>query len=125
MAMGKKTGGRNKGVLDRTKKRMRDELAQSGLMPLGYLFWPSCAIPTTESRRDWAAEKAAPCCHPRLASTELSGPNNGPMEVVTYTRAKALPDFMPKTARSFVISPPPQAADVEQSDVSAQGRKLR
>lgn len=37
--MGKKTGGRKKGVLDRATKRMRDELAlQSGLMPLGYML---------------------------------------------------------------------------------------
>ena len=46
--------------------------------------------------------KAAPYCHPKLASTELSGPNNGKMEVVTYTdadRAKALAMFMAKTAK--------------------------
>jgi hypothetical protein len=49
-----------------------------------------------------AAKAAAPYVHARLASTELSGPNGGPIqhaeiEVDDATRARALAAFLAKT----------------------------
>src|SRR5271156_875249 len=100
MATGKKTGGRKKGVPNRAAKRLRDELAQSGLMPLDHMLTVLRDLSVPDSRRDWAAEKAAPYCHPKLASTQLSGPNKGPIETIEITddvRAKALLAFLAKT----------------------------
>jgi hypothetical protein len=47
-----------------------------------------------------AAKAAAPYCHARLASTELSGPNGGPVETLNVTdedRARAVIALLAKT----------------------------
>src|SRR5277367_185696 len=78
--------------------------------------------------RKWIIARMAPKKYGDKQALEHSGPDGGPMEVaaVTYTdadRANALAAFMAKTGRSFVISPPSQASDGEQSDLSAQGTR--
>jgi hypothetical protein len=62
-----------------------------------------------EDKRDRldAAKAAAPYCHARLASTELSGPNDGPIETREVTdemRARALAAFFKKTSAKCYFS---------------------
>ena len=60
--------GRPKGA--RTKKKRPDPVelaAAQGLTPLRYLLNLMCDETAAPARRDWAAEKAAQYCHPRLA----------------------------------------------------------
>jgi hypothetical protein len=103
MATGKKTGGRKKGVPNRATSRMREELARSGLTPLEHMLALLRDPDAADSRRDWAAEKAAPYCHPRLSSTEWSGPEKGPIELKDVSdsdRAAALLAFLAKTRKN-------------------------
>jgi hypothetical protein len=66
---GRRSGsGRPKGA--RTQKRRPDPVelaAEHGLTPLDYLLNLMRDENALPERRDWAAEKAAQYCHPRLA----------------------------------------------------------
>ncbi len=73
MALGKKTGGRKKGVGNKTLKAQRAELAASGLMPLPYMLAILRDPEATKERRDWAADKAAKFCHPSIAPKTAEG----------------------------------------------------
>ena len=70
MAAGIKTGGRRKGAPNKAKKAEREEIAASGLMPLDYMLSVLRNEFETPERRAWAADKAGPYCHPRLAQIE-------------------------------------------------------
>ncbi len=73
MALGRKTGGRKKGTPNKIAKPrkaytyMIDKLALEGEMPLEYMLRVLRAPDTEPLQRAWAAEKAAPYCHARLA----------------------------------------------------------
>lgn len=68
--------GRKKGVPNKITVERERMLAASGLMPLDYML----AVLRDESepveRRSWAANAAAPYCHPKLATIQHEG--NGP-----------------------------------------------
>jgi hypothetical protein len=73
MAKGIKTGGRRKGPKNKVALAKAAALAASGLMPLDYMLGVlRNPLASTEDKR-WAAEKAAPYCHPKLTATELGG----------------------------------------------------
>jgi len=71
MAKGRKTGGRVAGSKNKITAAREAELATSGLMPL--TFMSSILRDEAESadRRQWAAENAAPFCHPRLTAVDV------------------------------------------------------
>lgn len=73
MAKGYKTGGRQKGSMNKSTQEQREALAASGLMPLDFLLSVMRDEDNDKQVRMTAAKDAAPYCHQRLAATELSG----------------------------------------------------
>ncbi len=76
MTIGRKTGGRKKGTpnkIQRPRKQQAllvDKLLDKGVTPLEYML-AILRNPEAEAlQRSWAAEKAAPYCHPRLAPVD-------------------------------------------------------
>lgn len=82
MAVGKKTGGRAKGVPNKATAAKAQEVAASGLTPLDYMLSILRDPDKPEDARMWAAEKAAPYVHPKLAAIEHSGK----LDVTTQTK---------------------------------------
>jgi hypothetical protein len=87
MRGGKREGaGRKPGSVTRIDAEARQRAAAGGMMPLDYLL----AIMRDESEhkreRLDAAKAAAPYCHARLTSTELSGPSGEPVLVRTTNK---------------------------------------
>src|SRR5271165_2144829 len=77
--------GRKIGSISKLDREARTKAQESGMMPLDYLL--SIMRDETQDasvRRD-AAKAAAPYCHARLASTEISGPNGGAVPVAAQT----------------------------------------
>lgn len=62
--------GRRPGTPNKATQEQRDKIAESGLTPLDYMLNLLRDDATPTDRRDWAAEKAAPYVHARLASIE-------------------------------------------------------
>jgi hypothetical protein len=52
-----------------------------------------------------AAKAAAPYCHARLTSTELSGPDRGPIETKEVTQEARLEAFMAFLAKTRTAGP--------------------
>lgn len=78
---GKRPGaGRPKGSKDKVLKAQREAIAASGLMPLDYMLAILRDETAESSRRDWAADKAAPYLHPKLQSTTVKG--DGPDGII-------------------------------------------
>jgi hypothetical protein len=66
---------------------------EGGMMPLDYLLAIMRDDSEDKRARLDAAKAAAPYCHARLSSTEVSGPNGDPVAVQT-TNVLAIPDDM-------------------------------
>lgn len=80
---GKRPGaGRKQGVPNKVTLKREKELAAGGLMPLDYMLRVLRDEEAPVDRRDWASEKAAPYCHPRLTSVEHKGEDGGPIQTV-------------------------------------------
>jgi hypothetical protein len=82
MAIGKKTGGRQKGTPNKASAALANEIAASGLTPLDYMLDVLRDENADPKDRMWAAEKAAPYVHPKLATIEHSGKGGGPFHIV-------------------------------------------
>jgi hypothetical protein len=101
MRGGKREGaGRKPGSVARIDAEARRRAHGGGITPLDYLL--SIMRDESEDKRERldAAKAAAPYCHARLASTELSGPNGGPIqtrEITDEARVRALAAFLAKT----------------------------
>jgi hypothetical protein len=68
---GKRIGaGRKPGVPNKKTAALMAEVEASGLTPLDYMLKILRDERENFARRDWAAEKAAPYVHARLASVE-------------------------------------------------------
>lgn len=81
MALGVKTGGRQKGSRNKATAAKAAEIAASGLTPLDYMLKVMRDDTADASRRDWAAGAAAPYVHPRLAAIEHTGKDGGPVVI--------------------------------------------
>ncbi len=82
--MGKATGnprGRPKGVPNKTTIARVDEQRKSGLMPLDYMLQVLRDDGEDKRRREWAANASAPYLHSRLATTEHTGKDGGPIVI--------------------------------------------
>jgi hypothetical protein len=94
MRGGKREGaGRRPGSVARIDAEARQKAFAGGLTPLDYLL--SIMRDENEDKRQRidAAKAAAPYCHARLSSTEVSGPSDGPLAVQT-TNVLAIPEDM-------------------------------
>ena len=74
--------GRPAGAVTKRSRAAAEKAAKSGLTPLEYMLSVLRDENADSKDRMWAAEKAAPYVHPRLASTELSGS----LDVTTQTK---------------------------------------
>lgn len=71
---GKRQGaGRKAGTPNKANAERQAEVAASGLTPLDYMLTMLRDENAAAADRMWAAEKAAPYVHPKLAAIEHSG----------------------------------------------------
>lgn len=68
-----KRGGRKKGTPNKATLKREAEIAESGLTPLDYMLTMLRDVNAKMEDRMWAAEKAAPYVHPKLASVNHTG----------------------------------------------------
>lgn len=73
MAVGKKTGGRQKGTPNRATAAKVAEVQASGLTPLDYLLSIMRDEGAEEAKRIDAAKAAAPYIHPKRAPVNAEG----------------------------------------------------
>ena len=81
--------GRKPGVPNKRTAEMVERAAADGIMPLDYMLRILRDENATADARMWAAEKAAPYLHPRLANVQIAGDDGGPVE----TRATVVLTF--------------------------------
>ena len=73
--------GRKPGSVSKLEAEARKKAREGGMMPLDYLLAIMREDKQDPRSRLDAAKAAAPYCHARLSSTELSGPNGSPVAV--------------------------------------------
>lgn len=73
MALGRKTGGRQKGIPNKATADKAAAVSASGLTPLDYMLQLMRDEEQPAGIRADAAKNAAPYVHPRLAAVEHSG----------------------------------------------------
>lgn len=78
---GVRRGGRQKGTPNKASAARQSAMAASGLMPLDYML-QVLRDEEDPTRRAWAANAAAPYCHPRLAQVELGNKGGEAFRVV-------------------------------------------
>ena len=80
---GKREGaGRKVGSLTTKTREIADRATAEGLTPLDYMLTVLRNEAADPKDRMWAAEKAAPYVHPKLAAVEHSGAGGGPLQVI-------------------------------------------
>ncbi len=86
-----KTGGRRKGTPNKANAAREEEIRASGITPLDYLLTVLRDADKPEQVRIDAAKAAAPYVHPKLASVEVKGDPDQPIEQrVTVIDEKAV-----------------------------------
>lgn len=84
---GKREGaGRKAGSATTKTREVADKAASEGLTPLEYMLTMLRNEGASQADRMWAAEKAAPYVHPKLAAVEHSGG-------LTFTHEDALDEL--------------------------------
>jgi hypothetical protein len=86
MAVGKKTGGRQKGTRNKATLRRQRDVERSGTTPLEYMLKVMRNPKADSGRRDDMAKAAAPYVHPKLASMQHTGKGGGPITTVDLTK---------------------------------------
>lgn len=80
---GKRDGaGRKAGTANKKTREIANKAAEEGLMPLDYMLSVLRNEQADAKDRMWAAEKAAPYVHAKLASVEHKGEGGGPLQVI-------------------------------------------
>jgi len=83
---GKREGaGRPEGAVTKRSREVANKAAEEGLMPLDYMLSILRNEDADVKDRMWAAEKAAPFVHPKLANVEHSGKDGGDIGIVFKT----------------------------------------
>lgn len=78
---GKRDGaGRPAGAVTKRTREVAEKAASAGLTPLDYMLNVLRDDGAAKEDRMWAAEKAAPYLHPKLASVVHTGKDGGPIE---------------------------------------------
>jgi hypothetical protein len=70
MALGRKTGGRQKGAVNRATAEARAAAEATGILPLDYMLSVMRDANAEPKRRDAMAIAAAPYLHPKLSAVE-------------------------------------------------------
>ena len=65
--------GRKAGAVTTRTREIADKALSEGISPLDYMLQMLRDTNETQANRMWAAEKAAPYVHPKLAAVEHSG----------------------------------------------------
>lgn len=73
MALGKKTGGRQRGTRNRANELSRKKAENGGILPLDYMLQVMRDEKAPAERRDDMAKAAGPYCSPKLTAIEHSG----------------------------------------------------
>lgn len=73
MALGKKTGGRTKGVPNKATADREKRVTEGGITPLDYMLEIMRDVENPKDVRLDAAKSAAPYVHPKLAAIEHTG----------------------------------------------------
>lgn len=80
---GKREGaGRKPGVPNKRTAAQAEAIEASGLTPLEFMLTVLRDEGQTKEDRMWAAEKAAPYVHAKLASVEHKGEDGGPLQII-------------------------------------------
>lgn len=74
--------GRKAGSVTKRTREVAEKAAKSGLTPLEYMLNVLRDDLADPKDRMWAAEKAAPYIHAKLASVEHKGDGGGPLKVI-------------------------------------------
>lgn len=74
--------GRKKGSVTKRTREVAEKAAKAGLTPLEYMLNVLRDDLADPKDRMWAAEKAAPYIHAKLASVEHKGDGGGPLKVI-------------------------------------------
>ncbi|WDR03635.1 hypothetical protein PSQ19_06075 [Devosia algicola] len=89
---GKRDGaGRPAGAATKRTREIADKAAASGITPLDYMLRILQDETQAVDKRMWAAEKAAPYVHPKLASVEHAGKDGGDIGISFKTVYEAAP----------------------------------
>ena len=90
MAVGRKTGGRQKGTRNKRTQALQAEVEAvrmqvdaSGMTPLDFILAVMRDPAADPALRFDAAKAAAPYIHPRLAAVEHTGADRGPIQAET------------------------------------------
>lgn len=89
---GKRDGaGRPAGAVTKRTREVAEKAVKEGLTPLDYMLTVLRDENADKADRMWAAEKAAPYFHAKLASVEHSGKDGGPLvlEIVRFADKSA------------------------------------
>lgn len=88
MAIGKKTGGRQKGSRNKATVVLEEELAAGGELPRDYMLRVMRDANVDERRRDEMAKAAAPYIHARITPQEAGQANATDEEIPLVERLK-------------------------------------
>ncbi len=79
--------GRPRGSRNKASARREAEVEGGGLTPLAYMLAVLRDEEASMEDRKWAAQHAAPYCHPRLAQQRFEGPGgtNVVVQIVRFT----------------------------------------
>lgn len=74
--------GRKVGAATTRTREIANSAAEEGITPLDYMLSVLRDDTKSSEQRMWAAEKAAPYVHPKLAAIAHSGADGGPLELI-------------------------------------------
>jgi hypothetical protein len=112
MALGRKTGGRQKGARNRATAEARAAAEATGVLPLDYMLQVMRDAKAEPKRRDAMAMAAAPYLHPKLSWIEPKPDAPGKSEA-THIRV------------TFVRPRPGPEADDENREIGPAGSLVR
>lgn len=90
MAVGRKTGGRQKGSANKATRQRQQEIAATGETPLAYMLRVMRDRTVEHDRRDRMASAVAPYVHPKLTAIEHTGADGGPIKTEDVTQLSDL-----------------------------------
>lgn len=107
MAKGRKTGGRQKGTLNRKNQEMQAKIEAEGITPLDYMLRLLRDDQQPRDMRFEAAKAAAPYIHPRLNATDHSGEIAMPLGGVDRAPRETREEWLERKQRDFLrmVSP--------------------
>lgn len=80
---GERRGGRTKGTPNKKTAERIEAIEASGLVPLDFMLPVLRDEAESMENRMWAAEKAVPYVHAKLASVEVIGAPDKPLQTIT------------------------------------------